>query len=667
MPLLAAVNLRHSFGNTIILEGCSISIDPGDRIGVVGRNGTGKTTMLKSLAGRFKCDEGEVILQRGVRVGYLSQDPDLDPDETLKGAAEAGFAELHRLHQQQHALYDEMATLTGDALDRAMKKQVDIEHQIEALGGYAIEHKVDQVLHGLGFVDSQFEVPVRSLSGGQKGRVALARLLLEQPDLLLLDEPTNHLDLDGRLWLEAFLKDEFRGAVLMISHDRYLLDNVVSRIEEVEDGRLIEYPGNYEAFRETRALRRLTQHRAFEKQQTHFKKEEEYIRRFKAGQRAKQAKGRLSRLDTKKEGALQRPMELSALSLNLSANDRSGDIVVAARGISKAYTNSGGTRKVLFDNLDLIIKRGERWGIIGPNGAGKTTLLACLLGLTEPDAGTIRLGSNLKIGYYRQSHEHVDGELTVWRYLQKIVLKENPGSGMSEQSARNLAGAFLFSGSDQERDIGSLSGGERSRAVLAGLLASSKNLLVLDEPTNHLDISSAERLEEALSMGDEESVKKGGYDGTLLVISHDRAFIDATCDHLIVLDGLGGAKTFLGNYTDWHEKEIETARNRDRERNEEKRRQEDADKKRRAAEEEKKRTSESRTAAASPFGKMKTDQIEKKIETAQTRIKQIDSSMGDPDVWRDPAKCQKLGEERTKLVRELEPLEFEWLKRTEAG
>jgi ATP-binding cassette subfamily F protein 3 len=666
VPLLAAVNLKHSFGNTVILDGCSVTIDPGDRVGVVGRNGTGKTTMLKSLAGRFKTDEGEVVVQRGVRIGYLSQDPDLDPNETLKGAAEAGFAELHRLHQQQHELYDQMATLTADALDRAMKKQVEIEHQIEALGGYAIEHKVDQVLHGLGFVDSQFEVPVRSLSGGQKGRVALARLLLEQPDLLLLDEPTNHLDLDGRLWLEAFLKDEFRGAVLMISHDRYLLDNVVTRIEEVEDGRLIEYPGNYEAFRETRALRRLTQQRAFEKQQTHFRKEEEYVRRFKAGQRAKQAKGRLSRLETKKEGALQRPMELSALSLNLSANDRSGDIVVAARGISKAYANAGGQQKVLFNNLDIIIKRGERWGIIGPNGAGKTTLIGCLLGLVTPDEGTIRLGSNLKIGYYRQTHEHVEGELTVWRYLQKIVLKENPGSGMSEQAARNLAGAFLFSGSDQERDIGSLSGGERSRAVLAGLLASSKNLLVLDEPTNHLDISSAERLEEALSMGDEESVKKGGYDGTLLVISHDRAFIDATCDHLIVLDGSGGAKVFLGNYTDWHEKEEENKRARDRERSDEKRRQEDSEKKRRAADEGKKRAVTSSVAANNPFAKLKTDQIERKIETMQARIKAIDESMSDPGVWRDPAKCQKLGEERTKLVQDLEPLEFEWLKRSEA-
>lgn len=667
MPLIAAVNLKHAFGNTVILDGCSLSIESGDRIGVVGRNGTGKTTMFKALVGRLKPDEGEVIVQRGVRVGYLSQDPDLDPDETLKGAAEAGFAELHALHRQQHDLYDQMATATGDALDRLMKKQAEIEHRIEALGGYAIDHKVDQVLHGLGFTDSQFEVKVRSLSGGQKGRVALARMLLEQPDVLLLDEPTNHLDLDGRLWLESFLRDEYRGAVMMISHDRYLLDNVATRIVEVEQGRLIDYPGNYEAFRETRALRRLTQHRAYEKQQAHFRKEEEYIRRFKAGQRAKQAQGRLSRLETKKESSLERPMELASISLNLAAADRSGDIVVAARGISKTYMNHDGSRKVLFENLDLIIKRGERWGVIGPNGAGKTTLVSCLLGLLQPDAGTVRLGSNLKIGYYRQTHEHVDPDLTVWRYLQQIVLKERPGAGLSEQAARNLAGAFLFSGSDQERDLGSLSGGERSRAVIAGLLASSKNLLVLDEPTNHLDIPSAERLEEALSMGDEESVKKGGYDGTLIVISHDRAFIDATCDNLLVLDGRGGVRTFLGNYTDWHEKEQERARDAERQRSEEKRREEEQDRRRRAADEERRRAAEPPKPAPNPYAKLKTEQIEKKIEEMQARIAEIDARMGEPDVWRDPAKCQKLGEERTKLVQDLEPLEFEWLRRAETA
>ncbi|MDX2115653.1 MAG: ABC-F family ATP-binding cassette domain-containing protein [Planctomycetota bacterium] len=667
MPLIAAANLRHSFGNTVILDGCSISIEAGDRIGVVGRNGTGKTTMLKALAGRFRPDEGEIVVQRGVRVGYLSQDPDLDPEETLKGAAEAGFAELHRLHNEQHDLYDQMAGLSGDALDKLMKRQAELERRIETLGGYAIDHKVEQILHGLGFTDAQFNVKVKGLSGGQKGRVALARLLLEQPDVLLLDEPTNHLDLDGRLWLEQFLKNEYPGAVLMISHDRYLLDRVVTRIVEVEQGRLIDYPGNYEAFREIRALRRLTQNRAYEKQQAEFRKQEEYIRRFKAGQRAKQAQGRLSRLETAKERAIERPMELSNLNMSLKAADRSGDIVVAARGVSKKFTNQDGSEKVLFRNLDMIIKRGERWAIIGPNGAGKSTLVSCILGLAPVDSGELRTGSSLRIGYYRQTHEHVPPDLTVWRYLQQVIKKENPGAELSEQAARNLAGTFLFTGDDQERDLGTLSGGERSRAVLAGLLASAKNLLILDEPTNHLDIPSAERLEEALSLGDEESVKRGGFDGTLILISHDRAFIDATCDHLLILDGQGNARVFTGNYADWSEKaEAERAEALARAADEKKRR-DDAERRRRAAEEDKRRAGQTRAAApANPFAKLKTDQLEQRIEKSQARIAEIDASMSDPAVWRDPVKCQKLGEERTRLVQELEPLEFEWLRRAES-
>ena len=669
MPLLAAVNVKHAFGNTIILDGCSLSIEPGDRIGMVGRNGTGKSTFLKALGGKFKPDSGEISAAKGIRIGYLSQDPTLDPTDTLKGAAEAGFAELHRLHQLQHDVYEQMAGATGDTLDRLMKQQVEIERQIEAAGGYAIEHKVEEVLHGLGFVDSQFDVPVSKLSGGQKGRVALARMLLEQPDVMLMDEPTNHLDLAGRLWLEEFLVHDFNGAVLMISHDRYLLDNVVKKIVEVEQGRLIDYPGNYEAFRETRALRRLTMHRAYEKQQDRFRKEEEYIRRFKAGQRAKQAQGRLSRLEREKDtNTLERPMELAAFNMSLKAGDRSGDIVIAARGISKAYTNAEGATKTLFKDLDIIIKRGERWGIIGPNGAGKSTLVSVLLGLTTPDTGTVRLGANVKLGYYRQTHEHVPHDFTVWQYLQKVIQDENPGTQMTEQAARNLAGAFLFSGDEQERDLATLSGGERSRAVLAGLLASAKNLLVLDEPTNHLDIPSAERLEEAMSLGDEESVKQGGYDGTLILISHDRAFLDAICDNLIILDGEGGARLFTGNYTDWQQKEKERQIAASREAAEAKRRAEEAEKKRRAAEEDRKRQqSAAKSTAAGPFSKLKTDQIEKKIEQTQTRIKQIDQELASGDVWRDPVKCQKLGEERTKLVKELEPLEFEWLKRAEGG
>ena len=670
MALIAATNLRHAFGNRVILDGMSLSVEPGARIGIVGRNGTGKTTLLKMLAGATKADEGEVNASRGIRVGYLSQDPVLDPEETLRGAAEGAFDELHRLHKELDRVFHDMASAGGEALDKLMRRQERLQADIEAAGGYAVDHKIDATLHGLGFTDAQFSIAVRGLSGGQKGRLALARLLLEEPDILLLDEPTNHLDLDGRLWLEEFLKNQYTGAVVMISHDRYLLDNVVSRIIETEAGRLYDYPGNYAAFREIRILRRTTQMRAYEKQQDRFRQEEAFIRRYGAGQRARQAQGRLSKLERAKEqDSLDRPMEMAELNFTLPKADRSGDIVASARGLSKAYTADDGTQKVLFHNLDLTIARGERWGIIGPNGAGKTTLVRALLGEITPDSGTVRLGSNLKIGYYRQSHDHVPQGVTVYRYLQGVILKESPDKPMSEQQARNLAGAFLFSGPEQEADMSRLSGGERSRAVLAGLLASAKNVLVLDEPTNHLDIPSAERLEEFLALtipatSESDAIPGGDFDGTLILISHDRAFIDATCDHLLILDGKGNAEAFTGNYTQWHEREAERKTAAGREQAELKAQRDQEEKKRRAAEDAAKRTPALKPAGTNnPLAKLKSEQLEKKIEETESRIRAIDAQMGDAEVWKNTGKMQRLGDEREKLVRELEPLEFEWMRR----
>ena len=679
MPILAATNIAVRYGVDIILDGVSLSIEPSDRIGLVGRNGTGKSTLMKVLAGLIRPDAGSVTIQRGCRAGYLQQDPNLDPDETLRGAAEGAFEELHRLHVELHSVFEAMAGATPDELELLLKRQVDLEARIEAAGGYAIEHRIEAVLHGLGFTDAQFGLKVKNLSGGQKGRLALARLLLESPDILLLDEPTNHLDIEGRIWLEGFLRDEYRGAVILVSHDRYLLDAVVTRIIETEQGRLIDYPGNYAKFRELRAQRREVMLRAYESQQTKFKKEEEFIRRYKAGQRAKQARGRETRLERAKEETLERPMELGTFAFNLPKAERTGDIVVSARGISKRYAHPhaddhddpsddpagpapdpGAPRpaKVLFHDLDLTIERGERWGIIGPNGAGKTTLVRTLLGEIPPDAGTVRLGSNVKVGYYRQTHEGLPMDQPVWRYLQGVILKEAPKAALSEQSARDLAGAFLFSGDEQEKQLSMLSGGERSRAVLAGVLASAKNLVILDEPTNHLDISSAERLEQALS-------PESGYDGTLILISHDRALIDAVCDHLIILDGHGGAEIMPGNYTEWRRKADQRASQAAREAAEQKARAEDAERQRRAAQERAKADQRSRAAAGDKLAKLKTEQIEKRIEELERRIGEIDALLADPDVWRDHAKAARLGDERRRIIEEKEPLEFEWSRRAE--
>ncbi|MFT5423110.1 MAG: ATP-binding cassette subfamily F protein 3 [Phycisphaerales bacterium] len=696
MPILTATNIRHSYGDDIILDGLSLTVEPGERIGVVGRNGCGKSTMIKILAGLLRQDLGTVVLLRGERVGYLKQDPEFDENETLREAAEHGFAELHRLHHELHEVYEKMGSAEGAVLEKLLKEQERLDEAIESAGGYAIDHKIDSVLHGLGFTDADFTIPVSGLSGGQKARLALAQLLLEEPGVLLLDEPTNHLDLDGCLWLEAFLRDDYRGAVVMISHDRAMLDGVVKRIIEVEQGRLIDYPGNYRAFRNLRAERRLVMNKAWEAQQAQFKKEEAYIRQYKAGQRAKQAKGRESRLDRAKTGALERPVELAELRLSLPKAERTGDLVVVARGMSKSYPDDEGGIKVLFEDLDLTISRGERWGIVGPNGAGKTTLVRCLLSEQDADAGTVSLGAKVDIGYFRQIHEGLRMDLQVYKFIQDRVKKETDDRvSISEQEARNLAGAFLFSGDEQDKEIELLSGGERSRAVMAGLLASAKNVLVLDEPTNHLDISAAERLEEALAAPREDAKtgeKTGGtFDGTVILISHDRALIDATCDHLLILDGKGGAITFLGTWSEWAAKKgggnavrigvekkpkkgaaappaeppigfatAATARAADHKNHTHGKK---GGEKKAPKNQSGKATTEKRKKTA--FSWMRIEQIEEKMKVFAERVAEIDKELADPQVWVDHEKANGLTDKRDAIKSELAELEAEWLRKAE--
>ncbi len=653
MSLVQVVNLGHAYGADVILAGATLSIEAGERIGLVGRNGTGKSTLMRAIAGMLVADTGAVQVQKGARVGYLQQDPELPPEETLRDAAESAFDELHRLHQQLHEIYDQMATADGADLNRLMRRQEQLDREIEAAGGYTIDHKIDATLHGLGFTDAQFSIKCKDLSGGQRSRLALATLLLEQPDLILLDEPTNHLDIAGRIWLEDFLRNEFPGAVLMVSHDRRLLENVVTRIVEVEQGRLIDYPGSYTMFRKLRFERRLTQQRAWEKQQTEFKRQAQYIQKYKTGQRAKEARGRQKKLERAKEDSIERPLELDTFRLQLPKAPRTGDIVVTARGLSKRYTNvklDGGEAgdKILFHELDVTVGRGERWGIIGPNGAGKSTLVSCLLSETPADSGSIRLGSNVIVGYFKQAADDIDLDRPLYRHLQDIIRKENPERELSEQQARDLAGAFLFSGDEQEKDMSVLSGGERARVRLAALLACAKNLLVLDEPTNHLDIPSAERLEEALTI-------EGGFDGTLLLISHDRALIDATCDHLIVLDGFGKAEVFVGNFSEWQDRETARAAARYAP-------SPPSEKKSKPSKDE------GKSAAAAPKGALshlRLEDIESRIETTENRLREVDKELGDLATWNDHDRAMALTAERESLLAELEPLEMEWGRRAE--
>jgi len=685
MPVLAATNLTLAHGHNVVLDGVSLSVEPSDRIGIVGRNGAGKSTLIKLLAQVTRPESGDVVLQRGCRSGYLDQAPKLDQGDTVESAAARAFEKAHALQAELHALFDRMGDADEATLDLLLKEQVRLEGAIEAEGGLTTEHEVAKVLHGLGFVDQQFALPVTALSGGQRARLGLARLLLEGPAVLLLDEPTNHLDIDGRIWLENFLADDFRGAVILISHDRYLLDRVVSRIVEVEHARLIDYPGNYADFRRIRAERRLTQYRAWDRQQSEFKKEAAYIRQYKAGQRSKQAKGRESRLDRAKEGALERPVELGELRLTLPKPRRSGDMVAAARDIAKSYPRPDGSGDLtLFKDLSIKIQRGERWGIIGPNGTGKTTLIRCLLGLEAPSAGEITLGSKLDIGHFEQ-HRHIDDpERLLIPHIQARIKHQTDGSvTLSEQEARNLAGAFLFSGEDQDKQVMVLSGGELARADLAALLASSKNLLVLDEPTNHLDIPAAERIETVLSR-ESENPKTGEktpalFDGTVILISHDRALLDAVCDNLIVFDGENAA-VFPGSYTEYKRylasdvrpswksaatTKPATAAGTSKQSTKPNQSKQNQSKPNQPNPGQSK-PSQSKPAQPkkSRFSWMGIGAIESRMGETETKIASLDKQLGDAGIWKDVDHANGVTEARDALRAELAELESEWLRKS---
>ena len=647
MSLLTISNLRHTYGTHVVLDGATLSIEDGEKVGLVGRNGSGKTTLMKAIRGEIEPDSGSVQIQRGARVGYLSQHPDFEMSDTVHQAASRAFERLQKLHQELEALYEAMASSTEVELDRLLKRQAELETDIAAEGGYAVDHKIDAILHGLGFTDEQVQQTVDTLSGGQKARLGLARLLLEQPDLLLLDEPTNHLDIDGRRWLERFLADEYEGAVIVVSHDRWLLDRVVSRIAEVERGVLREYPGNYNSYIELRRERMLTESRRHAKQLDKIRAEEAFIRKYKEGQRAKQARGRASRLERYKEEQLvERPIELDVMRLKLPIPKRVGDIILSAEDLDQTLGDND-----LFEGFSIDIRPGDRIGIIGANGIGKTTLIRTLLGDLEPKAGTIRKSPRLSVGWFRQTQAHIDLSLEVWEYLQSVITSNEGDSKASEQQARDLAGAFLFSGPEQDKQLELLSGGERARAVLAGLVSAAHNLIVLDEPSNHLDIPAAERLEQSLvSFGDK---KKHG--GALILISHDRALLEATCTQLIVFEEGRPVSIHRGKYS-----ELLAIQQEEERRRQEHRKQQSAPKKNRE-----KGKPKAKKAKRSPLERLTTQQLEEKIEACERRRNEIDLELAEPDTWNDRKRAGQLEAERKKLHETLEPMEFEWSRRAD--
>lgn len=671
MALLSLANVVLSFGDRNILNGVNLTLDQGVHVGMVGRNGCGKSTLMKLIAGigPLKADTGQIQLTRGSTAGYLTQDPDMNPENSLREEAATAFAELHKLHDQLDAMSHEMATVEGDELDKLLKKYEQVEHAMQAAGGYAVDHLIDATLHGLGLTDNFFGVKVKDLSGGQKGRLALAKLLLSNPDLLLLDEPTNHLDIAGREWLEQYLST-YRGAVILISHDRWLLDRVTTRIYELADGVLEEYPGNYAKYRILRAERREFQMREFEKQQERIKSEQGFIDKFRAGQRSAQALGREKRLERlKRDNLIERPVNDEQMSLRLRPSQRCGDLVVTAEHLGKHYD-----AKTLFNNLSMVIKRGDRVGIIGPNGAGKSTLIRCLLGEQKPDDGIAKVGASVAVGHYHQSHDHLDVKQTVVEYLRVFVPSQ------TEQEARDLAGAFLFTGQDQDKPLSVLSGGERSRAVLAGLVVQGHNVLVLDEPTNHLDIFAAERLEEMLlqftapieGFGQNQV---GG--GTLMLITHDRMLLENLVDQLLIFDGHGGVRHFPGTYSDYviaqqqleanaaaKDKANEKPKNAGKSDSSSSRKNESAgNSSRNSQNQPQNKSANNSNAPSGALSKMSQESLEAKIVQVETKLSEVDKELANPDVYRDGQKVRKLQDKRERLTSELKPLEEEWARR----
>jgi ATP-binding cassette, subfamily F, member 3 len=530
MSLLSVINLTKAYGAEDIFSDLSFSIPQRARIGLVGSNGVGKTTLLRLLMGMEEASRGDVLLARNLQIGYLPQQAQLNSKHTLWDECVTAFKDLQA--RQKELAHLESLMSRPNHPDSILETYGRLQHEFDHLGGYTYETRTRQTLSGLGFDPSEYQRPIQQLSGGQRTRACLARLLLTSPDLLLLDEPTNHLDIEAIEWLESYLRD-WPGAALIISHDRYFLNQVVDTIWEMTPALEI-YHGNYSAYikqRQERYQRRLEE---FQAQQEFIEKEEEYIRRNIAGQNTRQAQGRRKRLERMLiEARLTPPAHSRRLHLNLKPASRSGDLVLRTYDLSIGYADEG---KALFNVPNLTLVRGECAAIIGPNGAGKSTFLKTLLGQIPPLEGSAELGANLNIGYFAQAHEDLH---TQWTLMEEI---QAASPGMLPAAVRDYLAKFLFSGDDVFKKVEVLSGGERGRLALACLALQGANLLLLDEPTNHLDLPSQEVLQGILS----------DFGGTILLVSHDRYLIDSLATQIWeVLPNSGTLRMFNGTYSEY--------------------------------------------------------------------------------------------------------------------
>jgi ATPase subunit of ABC transporter with duplicated ATPase domains len=532
--VIALSGVGKQYGRQVLFVDASLQINPGEKIGLVGPNGSGKTTLFRMIVGEEQPDDGDVSVPKRMTIGYFRQDVSEMSGRSVLDEAIAGSGRLgalhHELEELQRALGD---PAQADRMDAVLERFGVVQDEYEHLGGYALESRTREILHGLGFDNERIDADVGELSGGWKMRVAMARVLLGEPDVLLMDEPTNHLDIESIIWLESFLKAR-SGALVMTSHDRDFMNRIVTKIAEIDGGEITTYSGNYDFYERERAIREANREAAYARQQAMLAKEQRFIERFAAhAAKAAQVQSRVKALE--KIERIELPKKRRVVKFDFRAPPRSGEQVATIEDVSKAY----GTR-VVHDRMNLLIRRGERWCVMGKNGAGKSTLLKMVAGALEPDSGEVKIGASVKLGYFaQQALDLLDPDLTIEQQLRKDFPDESIGV------LRNLAGAFQFPGDEIDKKIRSLSGGEKTRLVMARMLLNPPNFLVLDEPTNHLDLATKEMLLESLA----------AFDGTMLFVSHDRAFLRGLSNRVLEVGGDGGVdvqpRIYPGSYIDY--------------------------------------------------------------------------------------------------------------------